>query len=74
MQLEGSQNGAPRWTYILAAIAGAMGTTWAMLSHFVPTAATRAAVGAQHVSVFGHNNVGIETTNSGEMIVEQPPS
>jgi hypothetical protein len=81
-----SPSGAPRWTYGLAAIVGAAGLIWAIVSHFVPkvepakpaqTTIATPTPAAPAVTVSGSGSVGVGTMSGGSISVGQsgsPPS
>ena len=63
-------SGAPRWTYVVAAIVGVVGMAWAIASHFIPKtsdnpkttlAPPQISVTQENIQGSGNKAIGIET-------------
>jgi hypothetical protein len=69
-------SGPPRWTYTLAAIVGAVGVVWAVVSHFVPKAGTAAsaAPSSTTITVNGNGSLATQTMTGGVIHIGQPPA
>jgi hypothetical protein len=70
-------SGAPRWTYAVGAIVGAVGLVWGIVSSFIPKpgdaakAAPAATQPTTSVTVSGSGNVGVGN-NSGTINIGAP--
>jgi len=68
-------SGAPRWTYALAAIVGALGLLWTIASTFIakPEASRPMAASVPGVSVSGQGSVGVGAMSGGTITMGNPP-
>jgi hypothetical protein len=69
--------GAPRWTYVVAALISAAGLVWAIVAFFLkqepaPAKPAAASTPSVNVSVSGSGNVGIGTMSGGDIKVGVP--
>ena len=66
-----TSSGPPRWTYAVAAIVGAAGLIWTIVSTFLPKSEPQRPTPS--VSVSGTGSVGVGTMSGGEISVGAPP-
>jgi hypothetical protein len=68
----GAKDGAPRWSYVVAAIVAAGGLLWGIVSYFIPEPELpkpTIAAPAPDVTVSGSGNVGEGTMSGGQISV-----
>jgi len=70
-----AKDGAPRWTYVAAAIVAIGGLVWGIVSFFIPkpeVPKAPTAASAPTVSVSGSGSVGVATMSGGQISVGAP--